>query len=358
MITTDNSRDRAAFYDLLRIIAMFFVLFNHRDCYYYHIYYDGVSPQKTFIIALEILCKCGPPLFFMISGALLLGKQESFRKIFTHRIYRILVVMAVMTLSVIFFNHRSLKDGIVILVSELNWYLYAYLAYLVMLPFLRLIAMNMSMSNGRLFFIITAVFYSLDGICTVFGIEQSITPNLGIFTESWASDCWQIIFPLLGYLIIKEEIKYKRFGSDKKLMDYQTVLLIGSIISLGVAICFSYYDLNHSGGANLEQINQHAILFPSCYIFSSVIRFSEKHNNLNNHLKLKNICRVISETTFGIFLLETHTPFSEIIFLNLALKIPAVFQYITNIYSIIIEFVIYGFIIYLLRLINPVRKFI
>ena len=70
-------------FEVLRLLAIFLVVFNHTkekgfDLYRYTdsavIYYAGYS--------LSILCKVAVPLFFMISGALLIGREESIRDLF------------------------------------------------------------------------------------------------------------------------------------------------------------------------------------------------------------------------------------------------------------------------------------
>lgn len=146
-------------------------------------------------------CKCGPPLFFMVSGALILHKKnlsDGFSApYFTD------------------FNRNGdpkhpdrgtdprfgfLSQNIF---SGLNWYLYAYIGYLLMLPFLRILVNHMTRKDMRLFFILTAIAYSVSGILIPFrGVEEAFTGFLPIFSSPFGSSCWNLAFPVLAYCLV------------------------------------------------------------------------------------------------------------------------------------------------------------
>ena len=69
---------RKVYFDLLRCIAIFMVLFNHSSKAGYMLFaeYPAGSVQHFLYLTNSILIKCGVPLFFMISGALLLNREE------------------------------------------------------------------------------------------------------------------------------------------------------------------------------------------------------------------------------------------------------------------------------------------
>ena len=80
--------------EFLRMLAMFLVLFNHTETKGFTLY---TLEQETllhwFYLTLSIFVKVAVPIFFMISGALLLPKEESIKEVFQKRILKIVLVL-------------------------------------------------------------------------------------------------------------------------------------------------------------------------------------------------------------------------------------------------------------------------
>ena len=134
--------------DFIKIVAIIFVLYNHLYCYSFIFSYDLSELNILHYVLLipSLLCKCGSALFFMVSGVVLLGKNETYTKIISHRVSRILIVMAAISIISGICN-RSISSLISTFLGGLNWYLYAYLAFLLMLPIFRRIVQNFSDDN-------------------------------------------------------------------------------------------------------------------------------------------------------------------------------------------------------------------
>ena len=144
-------------YELMRILAIFLVVFNHTDNRGFFLYQvPGCSAVNAALsLLLATICKTGVPLFFMVSGGLLLHRQESLKKLFCKRIVRMALVLVLFS-SVLYgfwihwgfvpnpgvkdFVRRILTEGI----SIPYWYLYTYLGVLFLLPLLRPMAQNLS----------------------------------------------------------------------------------------------------------------------------------------------------------------------------------------------------------------------
>lgn len=173
---TAGHSERNISFDLIRILAIFLVMYNHRETYifYHHVPHMGLR----YILSMcgAAFCKCGPPLFFMVSGALILHKKESFRRIFRHRILRILIVMVILSILIVTLIPDS-DSFLKTFFSGLNWYLYAYIGYLLMLPFLRILVNHMTRKDMRLFFILTAIAYSVSGILIPFEVWKKHLPD-------------------------------------------------------------------------------------------------------------------------------------------------------------------------------------
>ena len=73
---------RTVYLDFIRILAIYMVLFNHtRTSGFVLFTVRRGSFFYPFYLFNAILIKSAVPLFFMVSGALLLGKEESYSQI-------------------------------------------------------------------------------------------------------------------------------------------------------------------------------------------------------------------------------------------------------------------------------------
>ena len=151
---------RKSYYDIIRILAVFLVIFNHTPGYHLPYNYKGLAFP---ILLFAPIVKMAVPLFFMMSGALLLSKQESINCILKKRILRFLCVIILFQLLqhafyLACFNNGDHEISISSFVRACFtchsfvtgrtsawavWFLYAYLAYLLLLPFLRCMVRNM-----------------------------------------------------------------------------------------------------------------------------------------------------------------------------------------------------------------------
>ena len=194
------TNNRTFYLDFIKVLAILMVLYNHRATYTLAQTNSAINFKYILLQLLATLCRCGVPLFFMASGVLLLKKQESLAHLFKHRILRILIVMVLCTI-IRAYPDFTLHNLIEVLFTRLNWYLYAYLDYLLMLPFLRLIAKNASKAEARSFFILVMVFYTIGGCFYYFNYYTGLIEFAPIFNTQFASLCWSIIFPLMGFFI-------------------------------------------------------------------------------------------------------------------------------------------------------------
>lgn len=224
--TKMTDTQRKIYLDILRIIAIILVLSTHQGTYNYFLRSEGVL--KVLYLLLSILCKCGPPLFFMISGALLLGKEETYFEIFKKRILRFAIVMIIAALW-ISRNNLNITNFLINLFGNLNWYLYAYLAFLIMLPFLRAMVMNMKEADFKLFIILSSLFYTITIFFNMFNLKNQLLGNVNLLSSSWASGCWHLIFPVYGYYLhncIKQANEGGGWRDAKKLVLFQTNFLL------------------------------------------------------------------------------------------------------------------------------------
>lgn len=196
--------------EILRILAIIFVIYNHtgENGYLLFRHYPMNTLPFWWNLFLSVFCTFAVPMFFAISGALLLGKEESLKTIWCRRIPRAAVPLAV--LSVIYGMAApmleagmrfSVRDFVFTLYSDTIWYhlwyLYAYLAFLAALPFLRSMVQSLK----------TEYFYYLIGLALIFAMlpvaefllkrPVSFNPYL---KPAWVlSDI--VLYPSIGYFL-------------------------------------------------------------------------------------------------------------------------------------------------------------
>ena len=151
-----NERRNLVYIEFMRIMATFFVIFNHTGMNGFFLFskYETSTLHFWIYLFISVFCKFSVPLFLAISGAVLLKKEnESIGYVWTHRIKRIFCALLVFSF---FYYLRNIYYG-----SELFslnrfalhfykdswnfsfWYLYTFLAFLISLPLLRKLHYNL-----------------------------------------------------------------------------------------------------------------------------------------------------------------------------------------------------------------------
>ena len=145
--------------ELLRLLALCLVVYNHCGTCRMPTYAEW-RLEYWYVLFMNISCKIAVPLFFMVSGALLLHREESCTRILTHRILRFVGVILGFTLlqcawlaysgaeipgvgGVVEMLYTGQIQGMGGRAPFVAWFLYAYLALLLFLPLLRRLAQGM-----------------------------------------------------------------------------------------------------------------------------------------------------------------------------------------------------------------------
>lgn len=87
-----NERRNLVYIEFMRIMATFFVIFNHAGMNGFFLFskYETSTLHFWIYLFISVFCKFSVPLFLAISGAVLLKKEnESIGYVWTHRIKRI-----------------------------------------------------------------------------------------------------------------------------------------------------------------------------------------------------------------------------------------------------------------------------
>lgn len=298
---------RIGYLDTLRALAIALVVVNHTDGSWV-LSLHGTTFNWWFGIVFFYCCKIAVPLFVMISGALLLGKSDSYRKI-GQRLFRIAVALLVTSAAfyLAFFENRSLADYLSRFwhngISTYFWYLYMYIGLLVTLPLLQKLCSKLVRSD---YWYILAV--SLGFVCLVPVIAQFV-PD--------ATYTSYLQLPLFsGY--------FGAFFLGRYLFAYARptrVCAIGAaaIFLLLLAFCclttYGAYQANGgSGYLVMDNSSFTPILLMAACVFLLVKFFAEKRASLNdgkNMSRKRKAIDAISVCSFGMYL--THMFFIRIL---------------------------------------------
>ena len=291
---------RTCFLDLLRIIACFLVIVNHTNSSIFL----GSSPDhiRWYIsLAYFFLCKIAVPVFFMISGYLMLTKVDTWKKTF-NRFFRILVVLVCGAILYslyynLYVNHNnSLSD---IFNKALNfykdsptnafWYLYAYLAIILMMPFLQKMVQFMTRKDYHIFFLLYGVFFGVLPILRHYSDAFTINSNFNL------TICGGYVCVLLiGSYFARFEIKKTRLGF------LMALVVLCTMIALNVILTLLEYKKSSTGYLFLDNRTFLPIIVESVCVFymASFLKMSEK---------ISKAVTFVGSCTFGIYLVSDMT---------------------------------------------------
>ena len=290
---------RYVYIDALRIIAIMCIIFNHSGVSGFFLYTTTDNFMLQCIsIFISSFCKIGVPLFFMISGALLLGKQESCKELLIKRILRYVVILFVF--STIRFLYRVHTGEITYRFADLirqiatgqvftpYWFLYSYLGFLIGLPILRRMAKTFEKNDYLYLFLIYVIAGGIFGL-----IARTPVGSIAVAIPFTAD---VIVYPMLGYFIANK-LKEQDFSAKSLLM-----LTAVSIVGLLLDVAVTEYDYHTFGGWNEAGLSLF-IIFPATAVFFGVKYFFEK---VHVPSLIETIICTIGSCTFGVYLLEGY----------------------------------------------------
>lgn len=179
-----EAKPRKTHLDALRILACLFVLYNHAAGQTMQF---GEGAGGALALGLLYYSKPSIPLFLMVTGAVMLGRCDSWSKTL-HRFVRMLAVLVLF--SAFYYITNAFFDGGTIGVGDFFdrlyhsnvtvslWYLYAYLGLLVMMPVLQRMSMGLGKAEYR-----WAIFWTLlmTGLIPMLqSVYPALTPDSGI----------------------------------------------------------------------------------------------------------------------------------------------------------------------------------
>lgn len=294
-------------FELIRSLAIFCVIFNHtagNGFFLFASYTPGL--RYWFYLTLAILCKVGVPLFLAISGALLLRRQDTDCKL-CKRAARIMAALVLFSflgyLQLITMGEENPFELSVFLTRlydqrwiKAYWYLYAYLAFLMAIPFLRVVAQQL---EKRYFLYLFWLSVLLNGVVPV--IQYLVFDGQHTLCSYFVDACWflnqVVLYPLLGY-----SLTYVCTPEEKKHWLYPLwgIALAGVVVSC----LMTTWKAVRTGECN-ENVSQ---TFFNCFVmilcaavFLSVQVWTTSHAMPS---KLQQAVLSVGQCSFGIYLIH------------------------------------------------------
>ena len=348
-------KKKILYLEQLRILSILMIMFMHRPAYHSTDVLQPVTLSYGVKVLIGILVRCGVPFFFMISGILLLGRKESIVLLLKKRILRFLAAMVIAYLCYKFcFPGRPELQA---MIHTFNWFFYAYLAFLILLPVFRMIAQNVTREGTVYLLVLMFAAYTCYGVLQTASLHLPMVENVLHYggLDRWPSEYWTMIFPLTGYLIT--HFSEKGFTEREQKIFWRVMAVLG-VLSLAAAFFFYLLAVRTDNDLMREGALQYFLFAPSCLLFEGARRVLEP---LEPKLPawLAGATEKMGAAVFGVFIIEVQTPFSWILYEKLeGYLVPVLGPYFPSVVSVLIAFSAYMVFVMLLRLLPPVRKII
>lgn len=302
------SKNKLAYLECMRIIAIFFVIFNHTGSSGFFLFakYPENSVPFWLYLFFSIFCRFSVPLFLAITGALMLGRsEEPLTILWKKRILKIIIILLFWSAVYYLFDNYhaggviNWKDAIKRLYSSNLkyhlWYLYLYIAYLICLPFLKSLVANL---KTKYFYYMFGIALFLEGILPVaeyFWKQGDISLNSHIRSMWLISDI--VIYPCLGYFL-----QYKvDISKIKKKLPF---IWIACCLGIGICCYMTYYKAQITGswkeGEN-QTFHQSFVILICIAIFLS-IKYLFVRLSIPN--RINQIICVLGKATLGVYLIH------------------------------------------------------
>ena len=362
-ISTEKTHmNKRVHFEILRCIAVFFVIFNHTSSYGFYLFtkYNPNNIRYWCYLVISLFARLNVPMFFSISGALLLSRKyehESVETIYFKRIKKVLLSLFVFSIVYIVQDNlflQSQKSLIEYFVLFYNssvkyhlWYLYAYIAFLGSLPIIRPLVWNLDKKIFHYIFILNII-YNFIPIIEYLFTKTTLKLYSQIEINYVLSNIF--IFPILGYYL-EYILDVDSFGKKKLLSLWCFNIL--TILIQAYATTVRGMDTNMLRPNICSwYMNSFKLINVAC-VFITVKKITGHYNN-----KIVNsLANNVGKLCFGIYLL--HPIFLEMDIIKNLLSIlytHSVNRLLCSFIVVILVYTVSALITFLLRKIPIIRN--
>lgn len=304
-----GSRERVSYIDNLRALAIIFVVICHvtEKIFIFNIENLTSYPFIKQITALTLFTigRLGVPIFFFITGFLLLGREydeERTRRFYQNNLLGLLITTEIWIFLYNIFNSvfyqspfhfdEYLRNALFVRNTAIShmWYMPVILGIYMMIPF---VANMLRRANKLIMLPLGVAFIVLFLIPEVNVIlnAKGIAPMYALLDLNFAGGVYGV-YVLLGYFLKKYDSALKQIP--------RSVLLSVVVIMLGMTILFQWYSYRCGIAFNVWYNN--ATLIVAAYAFTILV------STLSLDCK---VLKIVSKYSFAIYLL--HNPVLKIL---------------------------------------------
>lgn len=240
--------NKKIYFEVMRILACFFVIFTHTRTDGYFLFSTYEVGRLPFFINMifPVFAKFSVAIFFAISGALLLNKNETIKDVLKKRVLK--TVLMLVCWSLVYYMIEVFKTSgnfnFVTFVSKLYssnwnytyWYIYAYIGFLLALPFMRKLVQNMTNKEFIYMFVLAFIFIAVLPLMQYFLGIGKMNSNINF---SWLTTR-SFFYPCLGYFL-------EHRVDIKKVKKYIPVLWTVNIFTLVITCFLTYMYVKKTG---------------------------------------------------------------------------------------------------------------
>lgn len=194
--------------ELIRTVSFVMVIIIHVTNYFCRAYGEIPEGEYLFSLILDTVSRVSVPCFFMLSGALLLGRTERLKKS-GERLLRFFIVLVFWSIVYYFFNvyymdtPYDLRELFYTPTEPHLWYLYATIPIYVVLPFFQIMCRGMSKNMDKAFLL-------MGSLAAVFMYFSSLLHEEPYYDVPIIGDKVYTFYFFLGYFICKYHEQIKR----------------------------------------------------------------------------------------------------------------------------------------------------
>lgn len=296
--------------NVLRVISMIMVIIIHVANYYCRAFNDINFVSYSFAVVLNTISRISVPIFFMISGSLLLSSSFSYKKNKKRTIRKIieLIVITIIYLVSDYFLRGNVSDNLLELFFRpdrtMLWFMYAIIVIYIALPFLKILVDGMTEKDEKIFIVLWLIFCGISNFSGLFiGAKVSYPiPILGTFYVGYF---------IVGYIIYKhiDLIDFKKYRYY-----FLGIIILCFVVNIVITLIYSSIE---------QKFYDNFLTYKSILcIIASVLTFIYIYCILEN--KPNKIIEFMARDSFEIYLV--HGIILDLVMLNTPFK---------NIFSIV-----------------------
>ena len=284
---------RNSTFELLRIIAMFMIVYEHGLLATSLNNYDTLSNMDNVSWLLEAFCVCAVNIFFLLTGYFLKNESINYKKIIILWlrifIYSVLIYSIFILYGIINFSTSDLISYLFPITYDKYWFMQVYLALMLLSPFvLKLLNMLDDKKHLSLICILVLLFSVHETFISVANTLDQ-TQGYGIL--------WALTLFVIGNYIYKYKEKHKLLNLKSYVYLFLYILIaIVIFISNFIIVKYNIASCIESRG-NFYAYNSITVLAESIFLF---LIFDNKKKKSNIFINL------ISSAQLDVYLISSH----------------------------------------------------